>query len=332
MLRPVADDNQLPERIVRELISLQAETAGVDFKRSFDGSKRAKGDLVKCIMAFANSKDGGYIIFGVGENEGKFVAAGISDSEIAALDITRIADLARRYCTVLPEFTVHRVELDGKMLVMVSVVEIDVGPVICTTNLHDENNQLVLRQAAMYTRNQAACDELMSAEEMTNMVHRAASKYATDLMRQVQDLAGRGGAVTPVERPQFDDGVSARGAVLPDFYVQDLTDAAAFFAANGSYEPGWYVELRPTNFDPQRVSDRAGLRRLEKTRSWASEDGISLTSTKRRCHLREACNQIPLGVPTLKVTESTTPDYLCGARDMLVTSRTSLGATEIRTV
>lgn len=94
------------------------------------------------------------------------------------------------------------------------------------------------------------------------MVHRAASKYATDLMRQVQDLAGRGGAVTPVERPQFDDGVSARGAVLPDFYVQDLTDAAAFFAANGSYEPGWYVELRPTNFDPQRVSDRAGLRRL----------------------------------------------------------------------
>ncbi|MGH3180446.1 MAG: AlbA family DNA-binding domain-containing protein, partial [Streptosporangiaceae bacterium] len=108
----MADDKQLPERIVRELLSLQSETAGVDFKRGFDGSKKAKGELINCLRAFANSKDGGYIVFGVAEKDGKFVPEGLLSSEIAALDTTKIADLASKYCSELPQFTVHRIELE----------------------------------------------------------------------------------------------------------------------------------------------------------------------------------------------------------------------------
>ena len=180
----MADESDpVPERILRNLLALQAETAVVDFKRDFDGSTKAKGELIKCIMAFANSKDGGQIIFGVVEQEdGRFVPVGISEQTIARLDPTKIADLAVKHCSELPDFTVYRVALDGMMIVMVEVREVGVGPVVCSTQLQDEHHRMVLRAGAIYTRTQAAkCDEILSAEEVTSIVHRAAAKYASDL-------------------------------------------------------------------------------------------------------------------------------------------------------
>jgi len=156
-----------PEGVLRSLLELQAETGANDFKQSYDGSKKARGELLKCIMAFANSQDGGFLVFGVAETaSGAYEVTGLTPVEIKELDQTKIADALAKHCSEVPVFVVHRVPIDDHTVVMVAVNEIDVGPVVCTNQLADEKNRLVLRRGAIYTRSQSAkCDEMVSAAD-----------------------------------------------------------------------------------------------------------------------------------------------------------------------
>ncbi len=248
-----------PEGVLRALLELQAETGTNDFKQSYDGSKKARGELLKCIMAFANSPDGGFLVFGVAETAtGAYEVTGLSPDEIKHLNQTKVADALAKHCTVVPDFVVHPIQIDGKTVVMIAVNEIDVGPVVCSNGLADEKDRSVLRRGAIYTRSQSAkCDEMTSAADVTDVVHRAAKKYADSVVASVVDLAG-------LRRPPQSASPQEPAPPPPDEpFGSEIDDARNFFDSQGVKGPGWYLEARPLRYVVRRIDS---ARRLRTTR------------------------------------------------------------------
>jgi hypothetical protein len=245
-----------PEGVLRSLLELQAETGANDFKRSYDGSKKARGELLKCIMAFANSPDGGFLVFGVAETAtGAYEVTGLKPGEIKDLDQTKVADALAKHCSVVPAFVVHRVPTEGKTVVMIAVNEIGVGPVVCENELTDDKNRLVLRRGAIYTRSQSAkCDEMVSAADVTDIVQRAAKKHADSLVASIVDLTG-------LRRPPH--STSPTEAAPPSTgepFRAEIQEAKDFFEAQGINGPGWYLEARPLRYVALRFDTAKRLR------------------------------------------------------------------------
>src|SRR5687768_9718974 len=105
---------------------------------SFGPDRKSKGEIVKCIMAFANSRDGGYILVGVEERADGFVPVGLSEDQSRSFDPTALGDFARNFCSALPRIRSQAVVIDGLILRLITIDEFVSEPIVCTRDLHDE--------------------------------------------------------------------------------------------------------------------------------------------------------------------------------------------------
>lgn len=242
---------EIMEELVAQLIAQNAESRGLDFKgpMAWQGRKAERAELIRDLMCFANTPDGGYILVGVEESPSGFVATGISDDQAESFDPSKIGDLAQSYCSVLPVFAVHRVHLDGNLYVLIAVEEFESQPIICTRDCHGPGNKLVLRAGTVYTRTvDAKCAETKTAEDMQRVLDLAVRKRGDALLAQVAGLLGsRGSAELP---PSNDQAFGAQRA-----------SAEASFVEAGLVDSFWQVEIRPERFEERVVESRAELAR-----------------------------------------------------------------------
>ena len=107
---------------IEGLLGVVAEGTGVDYKLGVVGTNDdAKREFAADISSFANT-EGGYILLGVGEQEG--VAATIDGVEVADVDaeILRLENLARdTVAPRLPAFEVGPVDLDGRVVLAIRI-------------------------------------------------------------------------------------------------------------------------------------------------------------------------------------------------------------------
>ena len=79
------------EELVR-VIQMAGESSGIDAKGpvSWDGAAESAG-LAKDIAAFANSSNGGIIVIGKKEEDGRFDLVGLTEEQAATFDTTKVA-------------------------------------------------------------------------------------------------------------------------------------------------------------------------------------------------------------------------------------------------
>lgn len=248
-----AEDTGLRQR-VRGLLDVQAESRSLDYKQpmSFGPDKRSKGEMVKCIMAFANSRDGGYILVGVEERADGFIPVGLSDEQSRSFDPTDLGDFARNYCSPLPSIRSQAVVIDGLILRLITIDEFDSEPIVCTKDLHDDQGRLVLRAAAFYIRTEdAKCEEVRSSDEMREVLQLAVRKQGDAFLRQARAIFG---GVTPAES----QSTAMRGP-----FSTEIQEATEFFEAHHLTGSRWEVLVHPATYQPDRL-DRATLRILRR--------------------------------------------------------------------
>src|SRR3989442_14808578 len=86
------------------LINVHSELNEVDFKQYFSlESSKEKAELVRDILAFANTDGGGYIIFGVEDGTGNPI--GLYGSH---LDMTKIHNILSNYITAPIDYRVNQ--------------------------------------------------------------------------------------------------------------------------------------------------------------------------------------------------------------------------------
>lgn len=97
------DQHISQDTLDRLLKNFHSELNEIDFKQYFSlASSRAKAELVRDILAFANTEDGGYIIFGVEDGTGDPV--GLQGEH---LDMTKIQNVLKNYITAPIDYKVN---------------------------------------------------------------------------------------------------------------------------------------------------------------------------------------------------------------------------------
>jgi hypothetical protein len=237
-----ADEPNVVEQRVASLLGQQAETRSLDYKgpMEFGPDRPLKAKVVKCLMAFANSQDGGSMLIGVKEDAGKFVPDGLTPEQADSFDQSKIGDFARTLCSELPDFIVYRAEVGGALLVLIEIREFREEPILATKDVSD-GDKPIMRRGALYIRTEdAKCEEPKSDKEMRRLIRLAVRKQGDALIGQIRELVGSRAA--SVEPP--DSGL----------FAAELSETEAFFLEHSLPPTGafWQFSLRPLGYEPER--------------------------------------------------------------------------------
>lgn len=157
----------------------------LDLKRDFDNSPKAWLDLLRHVVAMANS-GGGVLIFGI-ENDG--TRAGLSRSLISEFDATKIANQLNRHAsgarvrTTYTEFEYYN-KLFGALFVHTSSRLV----VFDKTIQYPGTNKTALRQGVLYVRRKSAT-EPATQSEINNAIDRVVARNLRAFIARIDHVA-----------------------------------------------------------------------------------------------------------------------------------------------
>jgi hypothetical protein len=178
------------EEEVKALIARKTETKNLDYKETTDwsGVMDEKLELVKDVLAMANTQDGGSILIGIRDSD--FELVGMSDSAWRSFDQTKVNDLIQRYAGRGLACQVYKYVIDGKRAVCIDVREFERDLVICEADANSsKTGKTILAKGTVYMRTLKATSEpVRSTEDMRELLARALLKKGDELLRTIEQL------------------------------------------------------------------------------------------------------------------------------------------------
>jgi hypothetical protein len=244
-------ENEL-QVLVRQLLDRQSESRSLDYKRpmTFGPGKQDKGKILQDIIALSNTRDGGYVLVGVEQNGGKFIAIGVSPEQADSFDPTNIGEFAKNYFSLHPIVSSHVVTIDGIDLLLLHVEEFDSEPIVCMKDLHDEKGKPILRAGSIYVRTvDARSVAIESGESMRAFLDLAVQKRGDALLTQIRGLVG---APLIVETTGPSDAYRGEIEAADQFAMEALVDSTGY----------WYIEILPKVYEEERVPSTRRLKEI----------------------------------------------------------------------
>ena len=133
------------------------------------------------MLGMANKRDGGVIIIGVQEQDGRLEATGLSNGDLETWTQDSLASFAAPYADPSIEFELGKVEHNGKHLVSITIREFRDIPIVCIRDYPD-----VLRQGACYVRSfrKAETTEVPTQTEMRDLLELASEKKLREFLQK----------------------------------------------------------------------------------------------------------------------------------------------------
>lgn len=231
---------------IRRLILLKSEGPNLDYKAGFTWSKDnrdKKYELIRDLIALANTKDGGRVIFGVRDEDLELV--GVSAEIFESIDPTDVVSMLHDNGAPKARCTVFKRDIDGRKVIVFDVGEFDETPIICTKGISslDGTKRVILRQGAIYIRTGAGSTEEISApDDMRSLIARAVARKADELLKSFSDiLTGRPVHLGESAAASYEPEVAAAETFLHSKLGPDLT--------TGHFE----VIAYPTVYNAKRI-------------------------------------------------------------------------------
>lgn len=246
----------LLEEDIKQLLRIKTENKNLDYKEGLNwdtGSKDQKLEIIKDILAMANTQDGGRIVFGVKDKDIDYV--GLSEDDFKSFDPTKVNDLLHNYTEPKHSCQVYKQKIDEKNVVVIDVPEFTEVPIICKNDAHSslDNSKQILKKGQIYIRTEKASSEAISSvEEMREFLGRALIKKGDELLQSVERLI-KGKPLKPTEESK-------------EQYREEIKDADEFFSENIGDELKkygyWEVIAYPTDCNPKRIPDHRQIKEL----------------------------------------------------------------------
>ena len=129
------------------LIARGREAPNLEYKQSMPW-KDLKLHIVKAALAFANTRDGGYIVIGMVPLPGdRYEPEGMDPEHLGEYTLDKVQDFVNGYAAPFVSLDATRHGYGGKTFFVIAVDPFEDVPVICTRDAGDD-----LRRAAIYTR------------------------------------------------------------------------------------------------------------------------------------------------------------------------------------
>lgn len=176
----------------------RGETANVDLKApiSFEGDDRV--ELVKDIIAMANTRDGGTLVIGVSEVDGQPRVDGLTTAQVTSFDVTKVAAAVHERSAPPVKLSVTTEEHQGKVIVLIQVQEFDDQPIICTKDGAPSTGKTIFRRGDLLMRSSAAQSTRVSTEsDMRDLLNRAVKRRADLILTDISSIMK--GVTTPRE-------------------------------------------------------------------------------------------------------------------------------------
>jgi EAL domain-containing protein (putative c-di-GMP-specific phosphodiesterase class I) len=179
------------EHIV-DLLNQNAENKNLDYKEYFNwttASKEMRIELIKDILAMANTDGGGKILFGVTDSHFEFV--GLSQDDYISFDTTKLNDLLHEYTDPRFSCEIYKPDLiDGKLTIVIDIPEFREVPIICKKEFHSNvTKKQVLRKGQIYIRtNKGSSEGISSSEDMRELLNRAVKSNGDELILKLDGL------------------------------------------------------------------------------------------------------------------------------------------------
>ena len=177
-------DNELFTRIIKSGV----EGKALDYKRAMNWNvipKRGKVEIVRDIMAMANSNVPGYIVIGVNDDGG--VAGsyiGVNEVQAKSFDQSKIADMIKHYSDPEPSFGLYKTVVEGKKYIVIRVLPFNTVPHICIKQYAD-----IIYEGDVYVRAEGArTTRVEKAQEMRALVDRAIQINGDDIVDRIRRL------------------------------------------------------------------------------------------------------------------------------------------------
>ena len=122
---------------------LRNEGLTIEYKETFNFGSLAK--YFKTMMAFANNR-GGIIVFGV-TNSPRIIKGLDKNSQFYNIDPEKIVKYMKEDMSVILDFEMGTISVDGKELGFIKVDQLKYKPVICKKNEND-----ILKEGSIYYR------------------------------------------------------------------------------------------------------------------------------------------------------------------------------------
>ena len=251
---------ELLEEDIKRLLSIKTETKNIDYKESLiwaSGKNDQKLNIVKDILAMANTQDGGNIIIGV--RDSNYECVGIPEEDYDSFDQTKVNDFLHNYTEPRHSCQVYKHTIDSKNIVVIYVPEFEDVPIICKNDANSiaDPNKLILKKGQIYIRTDKATSGIISsAEEMREFLGRAISKKGDELLHTIDRLI-KGKPLKPTDESK-------------EKYDAEIKEAEVFLSENIGEElkkyGHWAIYAYPTEYVPNRISDQRIIKELiEKT-------------------------------------------------------------------
>lgn len=252
----------ISEQQIRGLLQRKAETKNLDYKQTLDwntASRDEKCELVKDILSMFNTRDGGWIVFGVADKTCEPI--GLDEAAFGSFDATKLNDFVHKYTDPRASCEVQKATIEAKRYVVIHVPEFKDVPIICKADANNAGGLTILKRGGMYVRTEKASSELISSsEEMRDLMGRALLKTSDQLLHTIQSL--------------FTGRLLSQPVDLRAHYDEESEKALEFFSGVLPLEffktGRWEVESYPHNYNEDRVEGISELRRL------LSESEVSL--------------------------------------------------------
>jgi len=161
------------EKELVNLLKLGREERFLDYKESVAWADY-KLKIAKTALGMANLRDGGTIIIGVCEENGKFIARGIKEEHLTTYNQDDVQAFVNSYADPYVRIELHQVE-DSKLKFLAIVIhEFEEVPVIC----RKDGGNGTLRKGAIYTRSYRMPEtcEVPSQTEMREIIEIATER------------------------------------------------------------------------------------------------------------------------------------------------------------
>lgn len=247
----------LLEEDIRQLLKIKTESKNLDYKEGLNwdviSAKDQKLEIVKDILAMANTQDGGKIILGVRNSD--YEPIGLNEENFNSFDQTKVNEFLQKYTD--PKFScqVYKNIIEGKNIVVIDVPEFQEVPVICKQDAHSsiDKSKQILKRGQIYIRTEkGATEAIPSSQEMRELLGRAIIKKGDELLHNIERLI-KGKPLKPTEESE-------------EKYREEIKEADNFLSDNIGEELKkygyWEVIAYPILYNPKRIQDQKTIKEL----------------------------------------------------------------------
>ncbi len=207
--------------LIEEFISQGGErgalSGNLDYKAAISWPKKGtdeRAKLIRHMIAFANSRDGGYLLIGVDDKTKKPI--GLTGQQLASWDVSSVVESLDPYAGPVPVLDICQADLpSGEVLVLVRIAPFSEQPVVCLrdhieTGVGTRPRRTLLRKGALYVRTTGASTTEANTEPLLReLLDRACIKKGAQLLQQIGDLLAAHGITSPQARTnQYDEEIS----------------------------------------------------------------------------------------------------------------------------